>query len=144
MIRIEITESAFTKNQELLKREVARFRENGFQVWMDDFGSEYSTLNLLQDLDFDLIKIDMQFMRNSSHSGKNLIIVSSVIDMAKQMGTATLVEGVETKEHLEILHEMGCDKLQGFLFDKPRPLDEVLAKVRDGSAMPIEKHENGV
>ena len=66
MIRVEITESAFTENQELLRREVVRFRENGFEVWMDDFGSEYSTLNMLQRLDFDLIKIDMEFMRDFS------------------------------------------------------------------------------
>ena len=126
MIRIEITESAFMKNQEFLKREVDRFRRNGFQVWMDDFGSEYSTLNILQDLDFDLIKIDMEFMRSSCESGKNLIIVSSIIDMAKQMNIATLVEGVENEEHRSILKSMDCDKLQGYLFSKPLPLDEVI------------------
>ena len=138
MLRIEITESAFTEKQELLKREVARFRQNGFEVWMDDFGSEYSTLNLLQDLDFDLIKLDMQFMRSSSESGKNLIIVSSVINMANQMGVATLVEGVENEEHLGILRAMGCDKMQGFLFSKPLPLQNVISMVEDGSALPFE------
>jgi EAL domain-containing protein (putative c-di-GMP-specific phosphodiesterase class I) len=139
MIRIEITESAFMKNQEFLKREVARFRESGFQVWMDDFGSEYSTLNLLQDLDVDLIKLDMQFMRSSSDSGKNLIIVSSIIDMAKQMGVATLVEGVESEEHLGILRAMGSDKLQGFLFGRPIPLDNIIDLTNDGNYIPFEK-----
>ena len=124
LICIEITESAFMKNQELLKREVARFRLNGFQVWMDDFGSEYSTLNLLQELDFDLIKLDMRFMSDLSDSGKNLVIVSSIIGMAKRMGMGTLAEGVETEEHLKALRVMGCDKLQGFLFSRPLPLDE--------------------
>ena len=141
MIRIEITESAFTKNQEFLKKEVARFRDSGFEVWMDDFGSEYSTLNLLQDLDFDLIKIDMQFMKSSSDSGKNLIIVSSIINMANQMGVATLVEGVENEEHLGILRAMGCDKLQGFLFSKPLPLQSVIDGVRDGVALPFERSD---
>lgn len=138
MLRIEITESAFTENQELLKREIARFRTAGFQVWLDDFGSEYSTLNLLQDLDFDLIKIDMEFMRHSEDSVKNLIIVSSIIDMAKKMGVATLVEGVETEDHMGILRAMGCDKMQGFYFSKPRPLQEVIDRVTEGAARPFE------
>ena len=140
MIRIEITESAFAENQEFLKKEVARFRENGFQVWMDDFGSEYSTLNLLQDLDFDLIKIDMEFMRHSSDSGKNLIIVSNIINMANQMGVLTLVEGVENEDHMGILRAMGCDKLQGFLFSKPRPLGEVIDRAQRDDAIPYEEH----
>ena len=139
MIRIEITESAFTEDQEFLKEEVARFRRNGFQVWMDDFGSEYSTLNLLQDLDFDLIKLDVRFMRSKSDSGKNLIIVSSIIGMASQMGIATLVEGVETEEHLGVLREMGCDKMQGFLFSEPRPLESVIDRVRSGNARSFER-----
>ena len=126
MLRIEITESAFTKNQELLKREVARFRASGFEVWMDDFGSEYSTLSLLQDLDFDLVKLDMEFMRHSSDSGRNLIIVANVLNMIKQMGIATLVEGVECEEHLGILRGMGCDKMQGYLFSKPLPLQTII------------------
>ena len=138
MIRIEITESAFMKNQEFLKREVDRFRRNGFEVWMDDFGSEYSTLNILQDLDFDLIKIDMEFMRSSCESGKNLIIVSSIIEMAKQMGIATLVEGVETEDHRSILKSMNCDKLQGYLFSKPLSLDDVIDKSLNASALAYE------
>lgn len=138
MIRIEITESAFAKNQELLKREIARFRENGFQVWIDDFGSEYSTLNLLQDLDIDLIKVDMQFMRSSSDSGKNLIIVSSILDMAKRMGIATLVEGVENEEHMGILRAMGSDKLQGYLFSRPKPLASIIDMAQSGGGIPFE------
>ncbi len=119
MLKIEITESAFMKNQELLKREVARFRKNGFEVWMDDFGSEYSTLNLLQELDFDLIKIDMQFMKNFSVCGKNYIIISDILDMARRMGITTLIEGVETWEHYQALHSLGCEKIQGYLFNRP-------------------------
>ena len=139
MIRIEITESAFMKNQELLKREVNRFRESGFEVWMDDFGSEYSTLNLLQDLDFDLIKIDMQFMRNSENSDKNLIIVSNIVNMAKQMNIATLVEGVETDEHRSFLEAVACDKLQGFLYSKPLPLDEITSRFTGNGRLAYEQ-----
>ena len=106
LIKIEITESALIDNQDLVKREIERFRQNGFEVWMDDFGSEYSTLNLLQELSFDLIKIDMQFMKNFSETGKNVIIVSKIIDLARQMGITTLVEGVETEKHYQILQRL--------------------------------------
>ena len=108
---------------------------------MDDFGSEYSTLNLLQDLDFDLIKIDMEFMRNGSDSGKTLVIVSNIINMANQMGVATLVEGVESEEHMGILRAMGCDKMQGFLFSEPRPLQSVIDRVMAGFARSFEQHD---
>lgn len=129
MLSIEITESAFVDSTEVLKREVDRFREGGFAVWMDDFGSEYSTLNLLQELDFDLVKIDMQFMQNFSATGRNGIIVSDVIDMCRRLGIQTLVEGIELPEQHSILRDMGSDKLQGYLFSPPRELD---ALVREG------------
>lgn len=138
LIRIEITESAFMENEELLKREIDRFRENGFEVWMDDFGSEYSTLNMLQDLNFDLIKIDMEFMRNFSASGKNMIIVSNIIEMARRMGISTLVEGIETEEHFRLLRKLGCQKLQGYLFSRPRSLENVLEWTLSGEGIHYE------
>ena len=138
MIRVEITESAFTENQELLRREVVRFRENGFEVWMDDFGSEYSTLNMLRRLDFDLIKIDMEFMRDFSASGKNMIIVSNIINMARKMGVSTLVEGIETEEHYRILRKLGCEKLQGYLFSRPAALENLMEWVSSSDAIQYE------
>ncbi len=139
LLRIEITESAFVGDQDLLRREVRRFRENGFKVWMDDFGSEYSTLNLLQDLDFDMIKIDMQFMRNLIPGEKNYIIVSSVIRMAREMGITTLMEGIETEAQRDVLTGLGCDMLQGYLYSKPKSFDELLKLARDGFGIPFEK-----
>lgn len=141
MLKIEITESAFVSNQEMLRREVDRFRLNGFEVWLDDFGSEYSTLNLLQDLDFDLIKLDMQFMRNFSSGGKNHIIVSKVLEMAKQLGVDTLIEGVETIEHFNIMKKLGCDKIQGYLFNKPNPIDYVIGRALNGTGLRFESEE---
>ena len=126
LIKIEITESAFIANQELLLKEVERFRSRGFEVWMDDFGSEYSTLNLLQELDFDLIKIDMQFMKNLTPGSKNYIIVDNIIDMARRMGITTLIEGVETKEQYMLMRTMGCEKIQGFLFNKPNSTEYIV------------------
>lgn len=138
-IKIEITESALIDNQELVKREIERFRENGFEVWMDDFGSEYSTLNVLQEMNFDLIKIDMQFMKNFTEKGRNAIIVSNVIDMARQMGITTLVEGVETEEHYQILRRLGAEKLQGFLFNRPNPLNYIMERSRAGTGLTFER-----
>ena len=138
VLRIEITESAFVANQELLGREVKRFRELGFKVWMDDFGSEYSTLNLLQDLDFDLVKIDMNFMRNMAVGEKNHIIVSNAIRMIRELGSGTLMEGVETEEQRDMLRKMGCDMLQGFLFSKPIPLEDIDARIHRKASLTFE------
>lgn len=138
MIKIEITESAFITNQKLLREAVVRFREAGFEVWMDDFGSEYSTLLLLQELDFDLIKIDMSFMRNFSRGSKNFIIVSDIIDMARQMGITTLIEGVENWEQYGILKRLGCEKIQGFLFNRPNSLDYIIDRAISGKGLTFE------
>lgn len=138
ILKIEITESAFVSNQEMLRREVERFRESGFEVWLDDFGSEYSTLNLLQDLNFDLIKLDMQFMRNFSSGGKNQVIVSKVLEMAHQLGIDTLIEGVETIEHFNIMKKLGCDKIQGYLFNKPNPIDYIINRALGGTGLTFE------
>ena len=140
LIKIEITESAFTSNQELIRSEVARFRENGFEVWLDDFGSEYSTLNLLQEIDFDLIKLDMRFMQNFTESGKNYIIVSDILDMAKRMGITTLTEGVETAEQVKMLQELGCEKLQGYLFSRPSNLDCIESLIASNGRMRFEEY----
>ncbi len=141
LLKIEITESAFIENQELLKREVARFRSSGFDVWMDDFGSGYSTLNLLQELDFDLIKIDMQFMKNFSITGKNFIIISDIIDMARRMGITTLIEGVESWEHFEILQSMGCEKIQGYLFNRPNSFEYIADRALHKTGLTFEDPE---
>ena len=144
ILRIEITESAFVANQELLGREVKRFRDLGFKVWMDDFGSEYSTLNLLQELDFDLIKIDMKFMNNLAVGEKNHIIVSNAIRMIRELGSGTLMEGVETREQKQLLQAMGCGLLQGYLFNKPRSFDRIREEVQNGTGLPYEKPEEEI
>lgn len=138
LLKIEITESAFMENPELLRREVDRFQENGFQVWMDDFGSEYSTLNLLNELNFNLIKIDMRFMKNFSATGRNGIIIDDIIGMSKRLGITTLVEGVETEEQLAALNRLGSEKLQGFYFSRPVPLRELLDAIASGKLKPTE------
>ena len=138
LLKIEITESAFIANQELLAQQVEAFHRAGFEVWMDDFGSEYSTLNLLQELNFDLLKIDMKFMKDFAEGERNYIIVSDVIDMARRMGITTLIEGVETQEQYDLVHKLGCEKLQGFLFNSPHPFDYITDRALNGTGLHFE------
>lgn len=137
-VHIEITESAIIDNEEFLKGQVDLFHKNGFEVWMDDFGSGYSSLNVLQDFDFDLIKLDMRFMKNFEVGNKNSIIVKQVIEMAKALNIHTLTEGVETEEQKNFLNEVGCERIQGYYYSKPDTLDNLKHKVSEGSLPEIE------
>ena len=116
-IHIEITESVIGSDFEFMKEQVERFRELGFPVWMDDFGSGYSSLNVLKDYSFDVLKVDMRFLSDIGLRSKK--ILSSVINMAKAIGIHTLAEGVETKEQMKFLRSIGCEMLQGFYYSKP-------------------------
>lgn len=122
LLIIEITESAYSADPAKLQKEIERFHEAGFQVWMDDFGSGYSSLNMLQDSHFDLIKLDMRFMHNFGR--KNEMITGSVISMANRLGIDTLAEGVETAEQRRFLRNVGCGRIQGYYYCKPEPLED--------------------
>ena len=124
MITIEITESVSSLNGDFVATQIRRFHDAGFCVWMDDFGSGYSSLNMLQKFDFDLIKFDMKFMREFSMSKRNHIILRELIQMVTKLGLDTVVEGVETIEQVKFLREIGCSKMQGYFFAKPIPLEE--------------------
>ena len=123
-LHFEITESMIAQDEELMRDNIKRFRDRGYEIWMDDFGSGYSSLTLLQDYDFDVIKLDMRFL--FSMTEKSMEIVRSTINMAKRIGIRTLCEGVETKEQVEFLTLIGCGKFQGYYFGKPQPYDEML------------------
>ena len=120
MLRFELTESLIAVDMEAMKRESERLRKHGFNVWMDAFGAGYSSLKVLKDFALDGLKIDMDMIR-SIDDDRALVIVSSVIDMARQLGIPALTKGVETKEQLEFLKKAGCDLAQGYLFGKPSP-----------------------
>ena len=128
-IYFEITESVMAEEQELLKGIVNRFRAAGYQIWMDDFGSAYSSLNALKELNFDEIKLDMRFLRPFTVRSKR--IATSVVEMAKRIFIHTLVEGVETEEHFYFLRNIGCEKVQGYYFGKPMPYEEALENLRE-------------
>ncbi len=126
LLTIEITEAVAGHDQEFISAQIKRFHEAGFKVWMDDFGAGYSSLNVLSDLEFDLVKIDMKFMRNFMTNDKVQPLLSSILQMAQSLGVDTLCEGVETLEQLIFLQNNGCDRIQGFYYEKPIPLSKVL------------------
>ena len=127
MMHIEITESINDEDTTVLNLGIEKFRALGYEVWMDDFGSGYSSLNVLKDYNFDTIKFDMNFLRgfDINKSEKAKYIISSNLSMARLMGMQALAEGVETAEQLEYLRSIGFDKAQGYYFGKPMNLDEI-------------------
>ena len=129
-LHIEITESALNESDTVLKQEIGRLRGQGFELWMDDFGSGYSSLNNLKDFQFDVLKIDMAFLRDFETKPQSRVILSAVVDMAKKLGLHTLAEGVETEEQYAFLKGIGCEVLQGYLFSPPVPLKEILPILR--------------
>lgn len=136
LVHIEITESVVGSDFDYIKEQVERFRAQGFQVWMDDFGSGYSSLDVLQSIKFDLIKFDMGFMRRLDRGDEGKIILTEMMKMATSLGVDTVCEGVETEDQVRFLQEIGCAKLQGFYFMKPAPpaqiMEKYTVKIRDG------------
>ncbi|MCR5602141.1 MAG: EAL domain-containing protein [Lachnospiraceae bacterium] len=131
-ITIEVTESAVGSNFEFMKEQIERFRRLGFPVWMDDFGSGYSSLDVLKQLEFDLIKFDMRFLKDLDKGKNGRIILTELMRMATALGTDTVCEGVETEENASFLREIGCSKLQGYYYERPIPMDKILEKYRTG------------
>ena len=107
-ITIEITESVVGSELDFIKEQVERFQNLGFKVWMDDFGSGYSSLDVLQSIRFDLIKFDMRFMQRFDDGDESKIILTELMKMAIALGVDTLTEGVERQDQLEFLKEVGC------------------------------------
>ncbi len=126
LVHVEITESSLTEDPSLLRSVIAKLHEFGFDVWMDDFGSGYSSLNLLKDYDFDVLKIDMEFLRGMEGNKKSRTIVRSIADLARGLSMSTLVEGVETEEQFAFLESVGIDRAQGFLFSQPVPYEAIV------------------
>ena len=127
LLNIEVTEGAQSGDEKFLQGEIARFRAAGYEVWMDDFGSGYSSLNNVKDYVFDVLKIDMNFLRSFETNPKSGIVIRSIVNMAKELGMHTLAEGVETEEQFAFLREIGCEKVQGYLFSPPMPFEKAVA-----------------
>lgn len=137
-LTIEITESIIGKDYEYMKKQIKRFQSLGFKVWMDDFGSGYSSLDVLHDLQFDLIKFDMKFMRQFHDNEKTKVLLSALTRMAMNLGIDTICEGVETESQVEFLKEIGCTKLQGFYYTAPIPMEKILERYKTGKQIGFE------
>ncbi len=121
LLELEITETA---DDQQISMKALQLKEEGFTLLMDDFGSGYSSLNILLETPFDVIKLDRKFMINMMLSGKGRLILEQVITMADKLQLGVLAEGVETKEQVELLQNIGCDQVQGYYYAKPMPEDE--------------------
>ena len=125
LLKIEITESAYAKNMTLMDEIVRKLRKDGFMVLMDDFGSGYSSLNMLSNLKLDAIKLDANFLHiQGSDYERGIHILESVVNMAKTMALPMIVEGAEEKNQIDFLKELGCQYIQGYYFYKPMPILE--------------------
>lgn len=120
-LRLEVTESALVQEHDILAKKLRQFREAGYQVWLDDFGSAYSSLNVLQKYHFDELKIDQGLLRDFNDESRK--IIRSIVLMAKTLGIHVLAEGAETREQVEFLREIGCEKIQGFYYGRPLPYE---------------------
>jgi diguanylate cyclase (GGDEF)-like protein len=140
-ISIEITESVIGGDFEYMKEQVARFQNLGFPVWMDDFGSGYSSLDVLHQIRFDLIKFDMRFMDCFGDEDGGKIILTHMVNMAISLGMETLCEGVEEAEQVQFLKEIGCTRIQGYYYGKPIPFTEVVALFEKGTELEFENPE---
>lgn len=129
-LHLEITESAYTEDPEQLISTVRRLRELGFVIEMDDFGSGYSSLNMLNKLPFDILKLDMKFIQSETAGTVNQGILRFIIDLAQWMKLGVVAEGVETKEQVQNLRDVGCDYVQGYYFARPMPVKDFEALVR--------------
>ncbi|MCR5209584.1 MAG: EAL domain-containing protein [Lachnospiraceae bacterium] len=127
-IRVEITESVMLDDQGRFREILDKFKDSGFHIWMDDFGSGYSSLNVLKDYNFDLLKIDAAFLKNFGNRSKQML--TAVINMAKVLGIHTLTEGIETEEQYSFMLDAGCELIQGYYFFKPLSAEEFIMHVK--------------
>ena len=124
LLNIEFTETAFVENFEKSRKLTKNLQQFGFKVEIDDFGSGYSSLNMLKDIDADVLKIDRVFLKETEHHDRGMTILSSIVSMAKSLNMEVLAEGVETDSQILMLKELGCEAFRGFLFAEPMEVSE--------------------
>lgn len=129
LIELEVTESAFFDDKNVLIDTVKQLRAYGFPVSMDDFGAGYSSLNSLKDIPLDVLKLDGEFFRGKDEMGRGEIIVREAISLARELDMRVVAEGIEEREQVDFLAGLGCDMIQGYYFAKPMPVPEFEARV---------------
>ena len=124
LLKLEVTESAYTENAEELLKIMKRLRDKGYEIEMDDFGSGYSSLNMLSSMPVDILKMDRGFILNIEHSEQDFRLVQLILDIARNLKLLVIAEGVETENQMLMLKEAGCDLIQGYYFSRPLPPEE--------------------
>ncbi|MBO4354471.1 MAG: EAL domain-containing protein, partial [Clostridia bacterium] len=119
VIRLEITESAYTENADQVTRVAGSLRKAGFAVEMDDFGIGYSSLNMLSSMHIDVLKMDRNFIAKIENSEKDVQMVAFILGLAKNLNIEVVAEGVETEAQVKILKDLGCTFVQGYYFSRP-------------------------
>ena len=141
-LHLEITESAYSENPTQLSKTISELRQHGFVVEMDDFGSGYSSLNMLSHIHLDALKLDLNFISNETSKPFDVSILNDIISMAHRLDLHVIAEGVETREQLRRLRAVACDFVQGYFFAKPMPVenfDKLLAAQRIAKPKAISK-----
>ena len=139
LLKLEVTESAYTENAGQVIEVIEGLRQKGYEIEMDDFGSGYSSLNMLSSMPIDVLKMDRAFINNIEHDEKDVQLVELIIDIARKMNVPVVAEGVETEGQVQLLKELGCDLVQGFYFSPPLPASEfersLLTEGRPGGSL---------
>lgn len=131
-ISLEVTERMLIGNIAQTKAVLQELRALGVGIHLDDFGTGYSSLQYLHELPFDVIKIDRSFVARMQHGGRDAQLVTTIRELARQLGVPVIAEGVETEEHLALVRELGCEFAQGYLFARPLPSEEIQAMLASG------------
>ena len=129
-IEIELTESAFVNNSEKIKKNIDDLKNRGFNISIDDFGVGVSSLSRLKDMNVDELKLDKSFINSNIITDKGISILKNVIAMSKDLQLNVVAEGIETKEQMNILFDLGCDVGQGYYFAKPLVIKDFNALVQ--------------
>ena len=124
VLKLEVTESAYTENTDQLLAVMERLRSKGFRIEMDDFGSGYSSLGSLSSMPVDVLKMDRSFVMNIDHEEKDLRLVELILGIARNLKLPVIAEGVETESQLSLLKNAGCDFVQGYYFSRPLPPED--------------------
>ena len=133
-IELELLETSIMKNSEISQKKLDNLHEKGFQIALDDFGTGYSSLSYLKNFKVDKLKIDQSFIRDFLDDNNDKAIVQAIINLANIFNLKVQAEGVETKEHEELLQELDCNLSQGYFYNKPKPLNEFLDFIGDKNA----------
>ncbi|HZV82042.1 MAG TPA: EAL domain-containing protein, partial [Geobacteraceae bacterium] len=137
-LEVEITENLLLSETASVVEKMRALRNRGVRIAIDDFGTRYSSLNYLRNFPISAIKIDQSFVRDLSEKQGASPIISAIVGIARGFGLHLVAEGVETAYHLEVLHNLGCEEMQGYLFSRPVPADEVIDLLATMANHPVE------